>query len=116
MVLKTDKQQKIYYSISEVAQMFDVKEYTLRFWEKEFEQLRPKRGPKGIRYYKQEDIDLIRLIYHLREERGMTIAGIQKKLKENPETVVRQEEIVNRLKQIREELVAIRSAFDLIGK
>lgn len=108
--------QKLYYSISEVAQMFNIKEHTLRFWEKEFDILKPKRGAKDIRYYRQEDIDIIKLIYHLREERGLTVAGVKKKLKENKETVIQQEEIVSRLKTIKEEILALKSAFDSIGK
>ena len=108
--------QKLYYSISEVAQMFNIKEHTLRFWEMEFDILKPKRGAKDIRYYRQEDIDAVKLIYHLREERGMTVAGVKKKLKENKETVIQQEEIVSRLKMIKEEILALKSAFDSLGK
>ena len=67
---------------------------------------------KGTRFYKQEDIDAVRLIYHLVKERGMTLAGARQKLKDNKETTIRQEEIVNRLKQIKEELLAMKDAFD----
>ena len=80
--------------------MFDVNESTLRFREKEVKQIRPRKTGKGTRFYRQEDIDIIRLIYHLVKERGMTLEGARKKLKENPETTVRHEEFVNRLKQI----------------
>ena len=97
MVLKKDKNLKLFYSISEVAQMFDVNESTLRL---------------GTRYYKQEDIDAVRLVYHLVKERGLTLAGARQKLKNNKEATVRQEEIVNRLKQIKEELTQIKKAFD----
>ena len=94
MALNKDKNLKLYFSISEVAQMFDVNESTLRFWEKEF--------------------DAIRLVYHLVKERGMTLAGARQKLKENPETTIRHEEIVNRLKQIKEELLAMKEAFEAL--
>lgn len=114
MVLKKEKTQRLYFSISEVAQMFDVNESTLRFWEKEFDTIRPRKTAKGIRFYRQEDIDAVRLIYHLVKERGMTLAGARQKLKENPETTIRQEEIVNRLKQIKEELIAMKAAFDAL--
>ena len=107
MALNKDKNLKLYFSISEVAQMFDVNESTLRFWEKEFDQIRP-------RSYRQEDIDAIRLVYHLVKERGMTLAGARQKLKENPETTIRHEEIVNRLKQIKEELLAMKEAFEAL--
>jgi len=84
MALNKDKNLKLYFSISEVAQMFDVNESTLRFWEKEFDQIRPRKTGKGTRSYRQEDIDAIRLVYHLVKERGMTLAGARQKLKENP--------------------------------
>lgn len=70
MALNKDKNLKLYFSISEVAQMFDVNESTLRFWEKEFDQIRPRKTGKGTRSYRQEDIDAIRLVYHLVKERG----------------------------------------------
>lgn len=114
MVLKKDKNLKLYFSISEVAQMFDVNESTLRFWEKEFDIIHPRKTAKGTRYYKQEDIDAVRLIIHLVKERGMTLAGARQKLKENPEKTIRQEEIVNRLKQIKEELLSMKAAFDAL--
>ncbi len=114
MTLKKNKNNRLYFSISEVAQMFDVNESTLRFWEKEFDNIRPRKSNKGTRFYKQEDIDAIRLIYHLVKERGMTLAGARQKLKENPETTIRQEEIVNRLKQIKEELLSMKAAFEAL--
>ena len=69
MALNKDKNLKLYFSISEVAQMFDVNESTLRFWEKEFDIIRPRKTAKGTRFYKQEDIDAVRLIFHLVKER-----------------------------------------------
>ena len=101
MALNKDKNLKLYFSISEVAQMFDVNESTLRFWEKEFDQIRPRKTGKGTRSYRQK-------------ERGMTLAGARQKLKENPETTIRHEEIVNRLKQIKEELLAMKEAFEAL--
>ena len=83
MSLKKNKDLKLYFSISEVAQMFDVNESTLRFWEKEFDIINPRKTSKGTRFYKQEDIDAVRLIYHLVKERGMTLAGARQKLKDN---------------------------------
>lgn len=112
MVLKKDKNLKLYYSISEVARMFDINESTLRYWEKEFDMIAPRKTESGARFYKQEDIDTVRLVYHLLKERGMTIAGARQKLKDNRETTIRQEEIVNRLKGIKKELLDIKGAFD----
>lgn len=114
MVLNKDKNLKLYYSISEVAQKFDINESTLRFWEKEFDVICPRKTAKGTRYYKQEDIDAVRLIYHLVKERGMTLAGARQKLKDNKETTIRHEEIVNKLKLIKEELISMKEAFDAL--
>lgn len=114
MALNKDKNLKLYHSISEVAQMFDVNESTLRFWEKEFDVISPRKTAKGTRFYKQDDIDAIRLIYHLVKERGMTLAGARQKLKDNKDSTIRHEDIVNRLKMIKEELLSLKSAFDTL--
>ncbi len=114
MALNKDKNLKLYFSISEVAQMFDINESTLRFWEKEFDIICPRKTAKGTRFYKQEDIDAVRLIFHLVKERGMTLAGARQKLKDNKETTIRQEEIVNKLKQIKEELISLKDAFEML--
>lgn len=107
-----DKDLKIYYSISEVAQMFGVNESLLRFWEKEFPQLNPKKAGRGIRQYRKEDIETLKLIYHLVKERGMTLPGARQRMKNNKEATSRNFEIVDRLRSIREELVNMRNALD----
>ena len=89
-----DKDLKLYYSISEVAQMFDVNESLLRFWEKEFPQLSPKKGSRGVRQYRKEDIETVKLIYHLVKERGMTLPGARQRMKDNKENTLRNFEIV----------------------
>ena len=114
MGLKKDKDVKIYSYISDVAQLFGVNESTLRFWEKEFDIINPRKTAKGTRFYTKEDIDAVRLIYHLVKERGLTLAGAKQKLKDNKDTVIRQEDIVNRLKAIREELNKLKEAFDAL--
>ncbi len=106
------KQQKLYYSIKEVAQMFDVNDSALRFWEKEFSSINPRKNEKGTRFYKEEDIEAIRIVHYLLKEQGLTLAGAKKRLKENKEDVIRQVEIVNKLKQIRAELLHLKAAFD----
>jgi len=111
-VLNKDKKLKIYYSISEVAQMFNVNESTLRFWEKEFPQLNPKKAGRGVRQYKAEDIEMVKLIHYLVKERGMTLPGARQRMKNNKETTMRNFEVVERLKAIREELVGMRDALD----
>ena len=111
-MLNTDKNLKLYYSISEVAAMFDVNESLLRFWEKEFPQLNPKKGGRGIRQYRKEDIETVKLIYHLVKERGMTLPGARQRMKDNKEATIRNFEIVDRLRAIREELVGMKLALD----
>ena len=112
MSLKKNKDLKLYFSISEVAQMFDVNESTLRFWEKEFPQITPKTNGRGVRQYTKEDVDTIALIYHLVKEKGMTLPGARQKLKDNKEATVRNYEIIDRLKSIKEELLAMKKELD----
>ena len=111
-MLNTDKNLKLYYSIREVAAMFDVNESLLRFWEKEFPQLSPKKAGRGVRQYRKEDIETLKLIYHLVKERGMTLPGARQRMKDNRDTTLRNFEIVDRLKAIREELVGMKLALD----
>ena len=110
-MLNKNKNQKLYYSISEVAQMLGVNESLLRYWEDEFpQQLKPKRAGRGVRQYNAEDIEALKLIYHLVKERGMTLQGARQRLKDNREGTLRNFEAVERLKTIREELVSMRDA------
>lgn len=112
-MLNKDKKLKLYYSISEVAQMLGVNESLLRYWEDEFpQQLKPKRAGRGIRQYNAEDIEALKLIYHLVKERGMTLQGARQRLKDNRKGTLRNFELVERLKAIREELVNMRDALN----
>ncbi len=114
MALKQDKQLKLYYSIREVAEMFGVNESLIRYWEKEFPGIAPKRAGGKIRQYTKEDIEFIRQIYYLVKEKGMTLAGAKQQLRQNKEGVRNTTDLVNRLKQIRAELVSIRKELDYI--
>lgn len=105
---------KLYYSIGEVAKMFDVNESLLRYWEKEFPIISPKKAGGNVRQYRKEDIENIRLVYHLVKEKGMTLQGAKQKLKMNRETTIRTTEILDRLKLIREELVSMRKELDYL--
>lgn len=114
MPVKKDKQLKLYYSISEVAKMFNVSETLLRYWETEFPMLSPKKSRTNIRQYKKEDIEKIRLVYSLVKERGMTLAGAKQALRKNSEGTQKTVEVINRLKEIREELLSIKRGFDVL--
>ncbi|WP_455671457.1 MerR family transcriptional regulator [Phocaeicola sp.] len=114
MAYNPNKELKLYYSIGEVAKMFNVNESLLRFWEKEFPIIAPKKAGGNIRQYRKEDIENIRLVYHLVKEKGMTLQGARQKLKMNKETTIRTTEIIDRLKIIREELVSMRKELDYL--
>ena len=107
MAYNTDKNLKIYYSIKEVAGIIGVPESTLRYWEKQFSEVKPKKTSSGVRQYKKEDIDLLKLIYHLLKDKGMNIAAARERLKSTKQEVVETSDIVNRLKSIRNELQAM---------
>ncbi|MBQ7539691.1 MAG: MerR family transcriptional regulator [Bacteroidaceae bacterium] len=108
-MLKKNINLKLYYSIGEVAEMFDVNETLLRFWEKEFpQQINPKKSGRNIRQYTKEDIEKIRTIYNLVKVRGLKLAAARNLLKKNKEGVQQQTEVVERLRDIRSELVALK--------
>jgi len=108
MPYKERKIEKVYYSIGEVADMFNVKTSLIRFWEKEFDVIKPQKNKKGNRFFTRLDIDNFHLIYHLVKERGMTLKGAQMKLKENREDVQNNFEIVKSLLEIKKMLLDIR--------
>ena len=93
--------EKSYYSIGEVAKTLNVNVSLVRFWEKEFDILQPKKNKKGNRMFTVTDFENLKLIYHLVKERGFTLEGAKNKLKENKEDTINNFEIVSRLKKIR---------------
>ena len=100
--------EKLYYSIGEVAKILNVNVSLIRFWEKEFEILKPKKNKKGNRMFTVKDYDNLKIIYHLVKERGFTLEGAKKKLKENKEDTTDNFEIISRLKEIRSFLVELK--------
>ncbi len=82
MAYKEKEIEKLYYSIGEVSSLFNVNNSLLRHWETEFDELKPKKGAKGTRFYTKKEIETIRLIYHLVKEQGHTLEGARQKLKE----------------------------------
>ena len=102
--------EKLYYSISEVAAMFKINQSNLRFWEKEFKQLKPRRNDKGTRFYTNEDIATIKKIVLLVEEQKLTLEGAKRRLGQKKDAVEKQQQLVERLKSIREELKGIANA------
>jgi len=98
---KPPKIEKIQYHIGEVAKMFDVNVSLIRFWENEFDILKPHKDAKGTRYFKAKDIDTLHLIFHLVKEQGMTLEGAKKKLRDQREQTLKNFEIVKRLSHIK---------------
>ena len=101
---------KLFYSMGEVAEMFDVNTSLIRHWESQFSILRPKRNKKGNRLFSPEDVENLKMIYHLVKERGMTLAGAKKALRKAPSEsgVDRDAELMERLQRIRALLVEVR--------
>jgi DNA-binding transcriptional MerR regulator len=108
MPYKEKKIEKLYFTIGEVATMFNVKTSLIRFWEKEFDVIKPKKNKKGNRFFTKEDIDHFHLIYHLVKERGMTLKGAQMKLKENRQDVQDNFEIVKSLQDVKKILLELK--------
>ncbi len=112
MAQNTPKNLKLYYSISEVAAKFDVAESLLRYWEKEFPSIKPKKTSRMVRQYSAQDIEEIHLIYNLVKVRGMKISAAREALKKNREGVSRNSQLLTTLKSVREELLSLRRELD----
>ncbi len=108
MPYREKKVDKLYYQIGEVAEMFSEPVSTIRFWENEFEILKPKKNNKGNRLFMQEDIKNLKLIHHLLREKGMTIDGARKYLKVNREDADFRQEIADSLRNIKGLLLDIK--------
>jgi DNA-binding transcriptional MerR regulator len=108
MPYKPKEITKLFYSIGEVAEMFDVNASLIRFWEKEFDILQPKKNKKGNRMFTPDDVENLKVIYHLVKERGFTLDGAKQKLKGNKEDVVNNTEIAERLEKIKSYLLELK--------
>ncbi len=102
--------EKMFYTMGEVAEMFDVNQSLIRHWEKQFDVLRPKRNKKGNRLFSPQDVERLKIIYHLVKERGMTLDGARKALRGHRVDggVPREVELMERLQQIRSLLAEVR--------
>lgn len=102
--------EKMFYTMGEVAEMFDVRQSLLRHWESQFPELRPKRNKKGNRLFTPQDVERLKMIYHLVKERGMTLDGAKRamKAKSGGERIGREAELMERLQHIRALLAEVR--------
>lgn len=106
--MHVDLPEKLYYSIGEVAEAFGVNTSLIRFWEKEFDVLKPKKNAKGNRRFTPQDIKNLELIYHLVKERGFTLDGAKIHLKGNKQKTLDQFDIIRKLKAVKAELLKIK--------
>lgn len=98
----------MFYSMGEVSEMLDVKPSLVRYWEGQFDVLKPKKNKKGNRLFSPEDVEMLKLIYHLVKERGMTLEGAKKSLKQNKKEISRDSELLERLQRVRSLLEEVR--------
>lgn len=101
MAYKEKEIEKLYYSIGEVAEVFNVAPSLIRFWESEFDIIKPKKNRKGNRQFTKEDIDNVRTIYHLVKEKGFTLNGAKDMLKNDVQGVKDKMEMIESLKKVR---------------
>ncbi|WP_339893883.1 MerR family transcriptional regulator [uncultured Algibacter sp.] len=100
--------EKRYYGIGEVAKAFGVNTSLIRFWEKEFDVLKPKKNAKGNRKFTPEDIKNLKFIYHLVKERGFTLEGAKTHLKEEKKQALNNFEIISKLEDVKNQLIKIK--------
>ena len=104
---------KLYYSIGEVAKAFDVNASLIRFWEKEFEIIQPKKNAKGNRLFTKNDIDCFKNIYYLVKIKGYTLDGAKQAIGKKGIITTKEEiDVVKRLENIKDELIKLKSSFE----
>lgn len=101
MPLRKKEITKLYYSISEIAEMFNVSKSLIRFWESEFDLLRPHKNSKGDRRFTEQNIEQFRTIYHLVKERGFTLEGAKRELKHSKERIAMKQKTMQSLSKLR---------------
>ncbi|HOY49162.1 MAG TPA: MerR family transcriptional regulator [Flavobacteriales bacterium] len=110
MAVKNDEDnEKLFYTIGEVAARFDVNASLIRFWEKEFDSIKPQKNKKGNRLFTKEDLNNFHLIFHLVKERGYTLQGAKQKMKQNNGELEQSHEIVKNLQRVRSFLVELKN-------
>ncbi len=112
MPVTNRKIEKLFYPIGEVAKMFDVNTSLIRFWEKEFDIIKPRKNKKGNRLFTPDDIKHFRLIHHLVKEKGYTLKGARASLKSNPEAIDNKAEVIASLNKIKKELLEMKEGLE----
>ena len=107
--MKINLKEKLYYNIGEVSKAFNVNSSLLRFWEKEFEELKPKKKSNGIRKYTNDDIEILKKIFHLLKEKKLTIEGAKVSMNSNKDNIDKYLIIKSKLEKIKDELQKIKN-------
>ena len=114
MALNENKNLKLYYSIKEVAEMLNVSESLLRFWEKEIPMLKPKTTGNNVRQYTEKDIENAKVVYNLVKVRGFKLQAARKMLRENKDGVDKNARVMEGLIRVREELKELKKQMDYL--
>jgi len=101
--------EKLYYSIGEISKILNISTSKIRFWEKEFDSIKPKKNKKGNRLFTKKDINKLKLIQHLLEDKKYTIKGAKNKIRNNPNKTETHQKVIDNLKKIKKELIEIRN-------
>ena len=104
--------EKKFYKIGDVAELLEIPPSTLRFWEKQFTILKPKRYSNNFRYYTLDDIEKIKMIYYLVKEKGLKLSAAENQVMHNRKNVSRRKEVIDRLKDTRDELQKLLDSID----
>jgi DNA-binding transcriptional MerR regulator len=112
MPYKEKETEKLFYSIGELSEMFNVKASLIRFWEKEFDLIKPQKNSKGNRLFTKADVENFRAIYHLVKERGFTLQGAKTKLKGGTEETLGNVEVVKKLTEIKQFLLELKKELE----
>lgn len=107
--MKVDLPQKLYYNIGEVAKAFEVNTSLIRFWEKEFDIIKPKKNAKGNRKFTTNDIEKFEMIFHLVKDRGFTLEGAKQHLKDHQSETLSKYDLIKKLNNIKAELIKLKS-------
>lgn len=105
---KTSELTKLYYSIGEVAEMFDVSKSLIRYWESEFSILKPHKNSKGDRRFTKQNIEQLETIYHLVKEKGFTLDGAKKEIRTNKAKMARRQKMLKSLHKVKAGLLELR--------
>ncbi len=108
-----DSLDKKYYKIGDVAEMVGVTEATLRWWEREFSIIRPRRNPKGTRFYTPEDIEKVRIVKFLTKDKGLRLEAAREHLRANPDGILERAAVISRLREIRATLQHLHDSLSL---